>query len=238
MNRLTTLMVSAAVLVVGAVLPWSRSVEGRPVPVRHYDTVTLGALLNHLAVIGDSYTAGSDEGGRGANGWTARAWQELGQRGLRVQADVAAEGGAGYVVRGNRGSTFADLTARAVRPDDVLVVFFGSRNDREVDPAELARSAQGTFDLAHRIAPSARLLVIGPPWPTADVPPDILRVRDTVRNEAVGAGAEFADPIAAGWFVGQPGLIGGDGVHPTDAGHRYLADMITPLIADQLPGPS
>jgi lysophospholipase L1-like esterase len=29
-------------------------------------------------------------------------------------------------------------------------------------------------------------------------------------------------------------LIGKDGVHPTDAGHAYMADMIAPLIRAQL----
>ena len=42
------------------------------------------------------------------------------------------------------------------------------------------------------------------------------------------AGAAFVDPIAERWFVGQPGLIGADGVHPTDAGHEYMADKIAP----------
>mgnify|MGYP002623887115 CR=1 FL=1 len=49
------------------------------------------------------------------------------------------------------------------------------------------------------------------------------------------AGATFVDPIAEGWFVGRPELIGADGVHPTDAGHQYLADKIAPLIGARLP---
>ena len=43
------------------------------------------------------------------------------------------------------------------------------------------------------------------------------------------------DPLAEGWFVGRPELIGPDGVHPSDAGHAYLAEKIVPLIAGQLP---
>ena len=48
-------------------------------------------------------------------------------------------------------------------------------------------------------------------------------------------GATWIDPIAERWFVGRPDLIGADGVHPTDAGHAYMADKIAPLIAAQLP---
>jgi hypothetical protein len=196
--------------------------------------VTLDYTANRVAVIGDSYTTGSDEGGVGPQGWTARTWQALARQGLSIAADVGAEGGAGYGTRGNRGSVFEDLTERTVKPDDALVVFYGSRNDQGVDPTQLSILSYGTFQLARRLAPSARFLVIGPPWPTADPPVAVLRIRDTLAYQAGIAGAQFIDPIAAGWFVGRPELIGKDGVHPTDAGHAYMADKIAPLIAGQL----
>jgi lysophospholipase L1-like esterase len=199
-------------------------------PVRAYHPLTLDFRLNHVAVIGDSYTTGTDEGGLGTKSWTARAWQTLGQRGVRIAADVAAEGKAGYGVPGDLGSVFRDLTARAVKPNDVLVVFFGSRNDQGVDPELLAVRARGTFNLARRRAPSARFLVIGPPWPTADVPVPMLQVRDILNVAARTAGAAFVDPIGDRWLVHRPDLIGADGVHPNDAGHAYLADRIAPLI--------
>ncbi|MGA7055683.1 MAG: SGNH/GDSL hydrolase family protein, partial [Mycobacterium sp.] len=44
----------------------------------------------------------------------------------------------------------------------------------------------------------------------------------------------FVDPIGDRWFVDRPDLIGADGVHPTDAGHAYLAAKIAPLIRMQL----
>ena len=192
------------------------------------------ASLNRIAVIGDSYTTGTDEGGQGPAGWTARAWQLLARQGVPVAADVAAEGGAGYAVRGNHGHVFEDLTVRAVRPDDVLVVFFGSRNDQPANPASYSLSAGDTFQIAHRTAPSAKFLVIGPPWPTADPPAAVLALRDSLHDQARAMGAVFVDPLAEGWFVGRPDLIGPDGVHPTDAGHAYLAEKIAPLISAQL----
>ena len=188
----------------------------------------------HIAVIGDSYTTGSGEGGNGAQSWPELAWQLLAQSGVEVDADVAAEGGAGYGQRGNRGSVFEDLTAQAVRRNDVLVVFFGSRNDEPVDPAMFPDFAAGTFQLARSAAPAAKFLVIGPPWPTASPPPSVLKIRDSLRQRAAAAGAVFIDPIAEGWFVDQPDLIGRDGIHPTDAGHSWLAQRIAPLIYDQL----
>ncbi len=188
----------------------------------------------HVAVIGDSYTTGSTEGGNGPRSWPQLAWKLLADRGLEVDADVAAEGGAGYGQPGNRGRVFEDLTAQAVRRNDVLVVFFGSRNDQPVDPQKFPALAADTFRLARFTAPDARFLIIGPPWPTATPPPAVLKIRDSLRSQAAAGGAVFVDPIAEGWFVGRPDLIGRDGVHPTDAGHLYMAERIAPLIYSQL----
>lgn len=224
-------MVAGVVAVVAGTGYLSRDHESP----RHYETVPLSASPNRIAVVGDSYTAGYEDTGRGAANWTERAWQNLAGRGVYVSADVAAEGGAGYGVRGNRGALYGDLTRRAVRPDDALVVFFGSRNDQDVEPGELSRLIADTLGLARRTAPGARMLVIGPPWPTADVPGNVWRIRDVLSTEARVVGAEFVDPLAERWFVGLPDLIGPDGVHPTDAGHAYMADRIAPLIGAQLP---
>ena len=229
MSRLTTFVISLAV-VFGVFGVFSE----HPAPPRLYDILSRGSGLNHVAVIGDSYTTGTDEGGQGPKAWTARTWLTLDHQGMYIAPDVASEGRAGYGVRGDHGSVFANLTARAVRPDDALVVFFGSRNDQGVDPALLAEMAREAFDLARRTAASARILVIGPPWPAADVPETVLRVRDVVSAQARAAGAAFVDPIAERWFVGRPDLIGADGVHPNDAGHAYIADKIAPLIGAQL----
>lgn len=207
----------------------------QPQPAPRYQTLSLDSPVNHVAVIGDSYTTGTNWGGLGAATWTSRAWQMLARQGVQVAADVASEGRAGYGVRGDHNSLFVDLTARAVKPDDVLVVYFGSRNDQGVDPVSLWTMANTNFDLARRTAPAARLLVIGPPWPTADVPESVLQIRDILGAAARVAGATFVDPLAEGWFVGRPELIGADGVHPTDAGHAYMADKIAPLIRAQLP---
>ncbi|BBZ49605.1 SGNH/GDSL hydrolase family protein [Mycobacterium heidelbergense] len=229
MSRLATIVIGLA-LAVGVVF----GDPAHPARVRAYDTLTVDSRLNHVAVIGDSYTTGTDEGGLGPKSWTALAWHTLAQRGVRIVADVAAEGRAGYIVPGDHGSVFEDLTGRAVKPDDALVVFFGSRNDQGVDPEQLAERAGDAFDLARIRAPSARLLVIGPPWPTADVPGWILQVRDVLNAASRAAGAAFVDPIGDRWFVDRPDLIGPDGVHPNDAGHEYLAGKIAPLIGLQL----
>ena len=193
-----------------------------------------GADSARIAVIGDSYTAGSNEGGNGPRSWPQLAWQLLAKQGVKVDADVAAEGGAGYGQRGSRGNIFEDLTAQAVRHNDALVVFFGSRNDQPVDPGKFPGMASETLHLARYAAPAAKFLVIGPAWPGATPPAAVLKIRDTLRDQAAQIGGVFIDPIADGWFAGRPDLIGQDGVHPNDAGHAYLAEKIAPLIFDQL----
>ena len=225
-GRLATVLISVAVL--------TGMGSHRPASTRPYQTVSRGTPIDHVAVVGDSYTTGTDEGGWGSNAWTIRTWSTLAQQGVHVAPNVASEGRAGYVVRGDHGGIFEDLTNRVVHPDDALVVFFGSRNDHGADRAQMAGLARDTFDLARHIAPSAKLLVIGPPWPTADPPLDVLEVRDILSDQAHDAGATFIDPISDGWFVDRPELIGPDGVHPTDAGHAYMAEKITPLIHAQL----
>jgi lysophospholipase L1-like esterase len=227
-SRLATVVIGVT-LVVGVAV----GQLAHPARVRAYDT--LDTRLYRVAVVGDSYTTGTDEGGLGPFSWTARTWRALAGDGVRIAPDVAAEGRAGYVVLGDHGSIFEDLTARAVNPDDALVVFFGSRNDQGADLEMLAEKARDTFDLARCLAPTARFLVIGPPWPNADVPGEIQQIRDVLNVAARAAGAAFVDPLGDRWFVGRPDLIGADGVHPTDAGHEYLADKIAPLIRMQLP---
>jgi lysophospholipase L1-like esterase len=228
-SRLVTL-----VLALGLVLGIVWQVPAHKAVVRAYNTLTLDSRVSRVAVIGDSYTTGTDEGGLGPKSWTTLAWHTLAGGGVRIAADVAAEGRAGYGVSGDHGSIFEDLTDRAVKRDDALVVFFGSRNDDGVDPGTLAEKARETFDLARHLARTARFLVIGPPWPTADVPPSILQIRDVLSSESRAVGAAFVDPIGDRWFVDRPDLIGPDGVHPNDAGHEYLADKIAPLIRMQL----
>ena len=137
----------------------------------------VGTSASRIAVIGDSYTAGSDEGGNGGRAWPELLRGLLVLEGVDIDAEIAAEGGAGYGQRGDGGSVFEDLTARAVRRSDAPIVFFGSRNDQPVDPQKFPAFAADTVQLD---------------------------------------------------------LIGQDGVHPTDAGHAYMAAKIAPLIYAQL----
>jgi phospholipase/lecithinase/hemolysin len=60
-------------------------------------------------------------------------------------------------------------------------------------------------------------------------------LRDHLRRTATGVGALFVDPLAERWFAGADHrFIGPDGVHPTNAGHRHIADEVLADLAATL----
>lgn len=179
-----------------------------------------------VVVIGDSYTDGSAEGGNGPAGWPTLIQQRFPD--ASVQAFAA--GGAGYVAASPvTGQSFVNLAAEHAEPDADVFVIFGSRNDGG-DPDAVGAAATEVLTGLRSAAPDAALLVIGPPWVSADVPGGVERNRDAIQAAAAAVGATFVDPLAEGWFFDDPSLIGGDGVHPTDAGHVYMADRIEPAL--------
>jgi|KBSSwiStaDraftv2_1062776.scaffolds.fasta_scaffold00836_2 lysophospholipase L1-like esterase len=189
---------------------------------------------HQVSVIGDSFTSGSLQGGVGPNGWPALVRKILGDEDVDVEIRYAPEAGAGYATVGNSGGVFDNQVSAVVGIASELVVFFGSTNDGVAPPDELRKSVAEDFARAKALAPHAKLLVIGPTWLTTDPPTEMQRVRDILRDESSAAGAVFVDPLAEHWIADRPQLIGGDGIHPTDEGHRYLAMKIAPLIATEL----
>ena len=187
-----------------------------------------------VSIISDSFTAGGEQGGLGPNGWPALARKTLENEGVDADFHYAPEGGAGYATVGSFGGTFGDQVRAVVGVADDLVVFFGSTNDGDAPPDKLRAAVGEDFAKAKELALHAKLLIIGPTWPTPDPPPTLVAVRDILREQASAAGATFVDPLAEHWIADQPQLIGWDGIHPTDEGHKYLANKIAPLIGAML----
>jgi lysophospholipase L1-like esterase len=186
-------------------------------------------------MIGDAYSGSAPMGQVGPRGWPALVTAQLQRPDVPITRTVGAEDGSGYVAAGDEyGNTFADQIPRVVRPKDRLVILFGSVNDEGTSPDELNSAVRRTLADAKAAAPTAKLLVIGPPWPDSKPTAEILAVRNVLGSQAAAIGATFVDPIAEGWFVDRPELIDSDGVHPSDAGHALLAEKIAPLVAHQL----
>ena len=187
--------------------------------------------VDGVAVIGESYTAGTPRGGLQGKNWTELARIAMITPESEPVLTLSGRGGSGYVVTGPQGTTFLSEVPNVVRSEAKLVVVSGSRNDM-AQPADTVReAAAATYAAAKLAAPSAKLLVVGVPWVNEQVPARVSATNDAVAEAAAEAGATFVDPLAEGWFFGKAAaLIGADGVHPTDEGHRYLAEKITPHI--------
>ncbi|MGP5219439.1 SGNH/GDSL hydrolase family protein [Arthrobacter rhombi] len=187
-----------------------------------------------VSVIGDSYTGGSQEGGLEGANWTVLAEADLHSTIPGIRISKSGAGGAGYVQEGTSGTVFEDAVSDVVEKDTALVVFFGSRNDIRESAASITSSAQEAFSSAKQEAPNADLLVVGTPWVDENPPANILGVNKALSVAAESAGATFVDPVDDKWFFGKPDLIGSDGVHPTDAGHKFMAKRMSTVISSAL----
>ena len=180
-----------------------------------------------LAFYGDRYVSGTPQGGLGPAGWPAIVRERLGAEATQLHALIDA----GYVAASTFGDfTYEGLATQQPEPDADVTIVFGSRNDFRATQADITAAATRTIDVIRANAPETRLLVIGPAWTDAAVPPELPPVRDAVRDAALAAGVTFVDPLAERWFFDDVGLIGPDLISPNDAGHAYLADQIEPFV--------
>ncbi|WP_051388938.1 SGNH/GDSL hydrolase family protein [Arthrobacter sp. 35W] len=193
------------------------------------------SLLSTVVVLGDSLSTGYGTSPELA--WPALLQDDFDTRGAAVQIINAARNGSGYVSIGDDDETFVDEAAE-IPSDTSLVVVFGSENDMGYDDGELREAAAQTYAGIKAAAPTAAVVVVGPPSYTDDPEPERLQVRDAVASEAQAAGVAFVDPIAEHWIMGRADeLIGPDGDHPSEAGQYYLAGLFDSMVSARLPAP-
>lgn len=179
-----------------------------------------------LAVYGDSFTSGYAGFGVGERNWTT-----IVARRLNLAVANNAIGGTGWVQCPGV-MTFPGQVATYPQPGAALTVFFGSFNDRvTASSAAVGVAVRVTLRLTTLMNPTTKLLVVGPQWPGAGAPELMYAHRDAVRAEALAAGAQWVDPLDERWFTGLGLIWSGDAIHPTDEGHRFIADRITPHVA-------
>ncbi|MDF3303410.1 SGNH/GDSL hydrolase family protein [Rhodococcus sp. T2V] len=227
------LSISAALILVGAgiIVSTTRSETDY---TSHYTTPPSADSINavQVAVIGDSYTSGTEVGGFGSSGWPALLENRLYTTEHPVLVAVSGRPGSGYANPGAGNKTFGQDLESIISADTDVVVMFGSRTDANM---RIQESAGATYAAIRRIAPTAAIIVIAPAWINEDVPERIIRLRDELKPAAMAAGAVFVDPIGEGWFFGKnSSLIGEDEIHPTNEGHKYMANLIEPRLRDAL----
>ena len=193
------------------------------------------AAVPNVDIIGDSYVAGSDQGGYGVANWTKIVGSRFYAESRPIDMNVIGHPGSGYIVRGTDKVTFAEAATASLRSTADLVLVFGSRNDGKQDAAAMAAAASDLYAKIRERTPRARVVVVGPAWVNERVPDFITKDSKAIAGAAAAAGLPFVDPLREGWFFGTNAkLIGADGVHPTDAGHQYLAQKMYGLISKTL----
>src|SRR6266536_2955972 len=177
-----------------------------------------------MAVLGDSIASGSPEGGNGVKGWPAIVAQTLG-----LTLFNRGQPGTGYTISfAQGGRPYPARVDEIIRNNPAVVIVEGSRNDLDAEATKTA--ATDVLGKLRRGLPQARILVIGPIY-SYETNVGTTPVNDAVKAAAASAGLTYVDTVKAGWFTGAAhSLIGSDGVHPTDEGHRYLAELIAPFV--------
>lgn len=181
--------------------------------------------------LGDSYTLGTGA----ANAAQGEACLTSTALGWNCRLD--AEGGAGYVykgsIAGNKPLPARLAETRSAYSDPDVVLVDAGRNDGTLPAAEV-RSAASKYLTAVRAAwPNARLVLITPYYMTSTG--EFGPLPALYRARAKELHAQVIDPIAEGWI--SPAKTGSltiaDKVHPTPAGHQWIAQH---LAADLRPG--
>lgn len=201
-----------------------------------------------LMVLGDSLSDGSTQNtGFGAGTWFARAARLMGV----TDAWEQARGGTGYITPGSY-ATLADRLAADVIAwaPDRLVVWAGY-NDNGGNQTTLGTAAASLYAAIKSGLPACQVFVIGCWSPTATPATSVSNTDATLRTAAAGAGFPCISPLtgscydATGTLVATHGpwinsgniaaYIGGDSVHPTDAGHVYLSRRIVASLRALMP---
>ena len=143
-----------------------------------------------------------------------------------------AVAGSGFMNPGWTNQTIGARVAAAIRQKPDIVVVAAGHNDSRWSVATTARAADAALDRLPRALPDAVFVVVAPIWSNASPPARCLDLRDHLRRTARSMHAIFVDPLAGRWFGPiRQRLIGADGLHPTDAGHRYMAQRFIEAIA-------
>ncbi|MER5424943.1 SGNH/GDSL hydrolase family protein [Streptosporangium roseum] len=176
-----------------------------------------------VMIVGDSFTVGSGPVERWDT-YAAKAARELGW-----QLVTAGASGTGFVNPGPVNRTFERSFTEelAWRPAPDLLIVSGGHNDRRTRADRVNRAAKRLLELVHTRWPHTRVVVIGPIWMTR-APRWAHQVRDAIAIAADEEEATFLDPLGERW---SRRLVLPDGVHPTPAGHTWLARWLVTALA-------
>ena len=218
----------------GIYVPSGASVTKSPAPATRW------------MVVGDSITGGSSENTGGGNGtWPSATGAYLGW----ADGWNQSIGGTGYVVPGSA-TTIGNRVAQDVLPHaPERLVLWAGYNDQLQSETAVRDAAAGVLQQVAAGSPSTTTYVVGPWVQSGNPSPTSVRTDEALRTAAREAGVAFISPrtgtvygtdgaVVANqrpWITGTGSTanpvgdgnadtyVGADGVHPNDAGHRYIA---------------
>ncbi|OZF51312.1 hypothetical protein CH291_07035 [Rhodococcus sp. 14-1411-2a] len=198
-------LIAAVALVVAAVVR-----DDAPPP-----TVTAADTPLKVSVVGDSYSRGLPD---------TVVWPTLAAESTGWSVNNVSIFSAGYVATDGNG-TYADQIDAAVADDPDVVFVVGGINDVGKPPELIMQRAIDTLGELARRAPRAKLVVMGPIWHEIPVPEAAAVIDDSVRAAASMLRLPYLSVVGEDWLVPE-GMIQEDGIHPTEAGQRVLAQQI------------
>ena len=182
---------------------------------------------SRLVILGNSFSSGWNGAGLGAHGWPAilaktRGWS----------ATNLAVPGTGFENPGWTSQPIGSRVAAAIAAQPDVLVVAGGHNDSRWSVAATSAAADRVLARLRRALPDATILIVAPIWRDGSPPARCLALRDHLRRSAAALGAVFVDPLTDRWFAGsRHALIGPDGLHPTDDGHRFIARAMLAALA-------
>jgi lysophospholipase L1-like esterase len=188
---------------------------------------------------GDSITDGSVKNtGAGQGTWLMRAGRMLGFQDIWDQG----RGGTGYITPGSHVTFGSRLDIDGIQPQPDVMVIWGGYNDNAGDQTAIRSAADDVLGRVKTGLPYCRTLAVGCFSNVASPTAGITNTDNTIKTAAAAAGIPFVSPVTGDIFgpdgtkleTGTPwihsgnvatfiGSAGGDTVHPTDAGHDYIA---------------
>ncbi|MDH3012553.1 SGNH/GDSL hydrolase family protein [Gordonia alkanivorans] len=170
--------------------------------------------------VGDSYTGGSpmDAGVQ---------WHEYVARDYMWSGRNLGVGLSGYVQRGTNGTTYLDrIESSRLFAADMVVVSGGLNDVRRTPESLIVPAVRSTLCRIRDLAPDVPVAVLSVFAAARDY--GISRMNTVLEAEARRIGAAYIDVTDV--LEQSAGSVGSDGTHPTDIGHRVLAESIGPML--------
>jgi lysophospholipase L1-like esterase len=169
-----------------------------------------------LVVLGDVFSAGTP-----AN--SGPEWPQLVADDLGWTVHVEAAPGIGFVTDG-QGPAFPGRVADVAAHDPAVVLIAGGFSDIGGPAGQAAEAADAVVDQVSRMAPDASVVLLSP-FSNGAPGPLTRDMADQLRQVARANDVAFVDVTDV--LPRGEDLIGSDGIHPTDAGHRRIAEEVT-----------